>query len=276
MSKADEIFITNCKNILENGYSSENEKVRPHWEDGTPAYTIKNFGVVNRYNLSEEFPLLTLRYTNWKAAIDEVLWIWQKKSNNVNDLNSHIWDAWADENGSIGKAYGYQLSIKNQYKEGMFDQVDRVLYDLKQNPYSRRIMTNIYNFNDLNEMNLYPCAYSMTFNVTGKKLNAILNQRSQDTLTANNWNVVQYSALLMMFAQVSGLEAGELVHVISDMHIYDRHIAMVKQLLKREPKKAPKVTLNTEIKNFYDFTVEDFTVENYEYGTSLGKIPVAI
>ncbi len=276
MSKADEIFITNCKNILENGYSSENEKVRPHWEDGTPAYTIKNFGVVNRYNLSEEFPLLTLRYTNWKAAIDEVLWIWQKKSNNVNDLNSHIWDAWADENGSIGKAYGYQLSIKNQYKEGMFDQVDRVLYDLKQNPYSRRIMTNIYNFNDLNEMNLYPCAYSMTFNVTGKKLNAILNQRSQDTLTANNWNVVQYSALLMMFAQVSGLEAGELVHVISDMHIYDRHIAMVKQLLKREPKKAPKVTLNTEIKNFYDFKVDDFKVENYEYGTSLGKIPVAI
>ena len=276
MSKADEIFITNCKNILENGYSSENEKVRPHWEDGTPAYTIKNFGVVNRYNLSEEFPLLTLRYTNWKAAIDEVLWIWQKKSNNVNDLNSHIWDAWADENGSIGKAYGYQLSIKNQYKEGMFDQVDRVLYDLKQNPYSRRIMTNIYNFNDLNEMNLYPCAYSMTFNVTGKKLNAILNQRSQDTLTANNWNVVQYSALLMMFAQVSGLEAGELVHVISDMHIYDRHIEMVKQLLKREAKKAPKVTLNTEIKNFYDFKVDDFKVENYEYGTSLGKIPVAI
>jgi len=276
MSKADDIFIENCKNILENGYSSENEKVRPHWEDGTPAYTMKCFGVVNRYDLSKEFPLMTLRYTNWKAAIDEVLWIWQKKSNNVNDLNSHIWDAWADENGSIGKAYGYQLSIKNQYKEGMFDQVDRVLYDLKQNPYSRRIMTNIYNFNDLNEMNLYPCAHSMTFNVTGKKLNAILNQRSQDTLTANNWNVVQYSALLMMFAQVSGLEAGELVHVISDMHIYDRHIAMVKQLLKREPKKAPKVTLNTEVKNFYDFKVDDFKVENYEYGTSLGKIPVAI
>lgn len=276
MSKVDEIFIANCKDILENGYSSKNEKVRPHWEDGTPAYTIKQFGVVNRYNLSEEFPLLTLRYINWKAAIDEVLWIWQKKSNNVNDLNSHIWDAWADENGSIGKAYGYQLGIKHQYKEGMFDQVDRVLYDLKQNPYSRRIMTNIYNFNDLNEMNLYPCAYSMTFNVTGKKLNAILNQRSQDTLTANNWNVVQYSALLMMFAQVSGLEAGELVHVISDMHIYDRHIEMVKQLLEREPKKAPKVTLNKEIKNFYDFTVNDFIVENYEYGTSLGKIPVAI
>ncbi len=276
MSKADEIFIKNCNDILQSGYSSEHEKVRPHWEDGTPAYTIKQFGIVNRYQLSEEFPLMTLRYTNWKAAIDEILWIWQKKSNNVNDLNSHIWDSWADKNGSIGKAYGYQLGIKHQYKEGMFDQVDRVLYDLKNNPYSRRIMTNIYNFSDLNEMNLYPCAYSMTFNVTGKKLNAILNQRSQDTLTANNWNVVQYSALLMMFAQVSGLEAGELVHVISDMHIYDRHIEMVKQLLKREPKQAPKVTLNPEIKNFYDFTVEDFTVENYEYGQSIGKIPVAI
>ena len=253
MSKADKIFIENCKNILQNGYSSENEKVRARWEDGTPAYTIKSFCVVNRYNLSEEFPLMTLRYTNWKAAIDEVLWIWQKKSNNINDLNSHIWDAWADKNGSIGKAY-----------------------DLKHNPYSRRIMTNIYNFSDLHEMNLYPCAYSMTFNVTGKKLNAILNQRSQDTLTANNWNVVQYSALLMMFAQVSGLEAGELIHVISDMHIYDRHISMVKELLKREPKPAPKVTLNPEIKNFYDFKVEDFKVENYEYGQSVGKIPVAI
>ncbi len=276
MSKADDIFIENCKNILENGYSSENEKVRPHWEDGTPAYTMKCFGVVNRYDLSKEFPLMTLRYTNWKAAIDEILWIWQKKSNNVNDLNSHIWDSWADQNGSIGKAYGYQLGIKHQYKEGEFDQVDRVLYDLKQNPYSRRIMTNIYNFSDLHEMNLYPCAYSMTFNVTGKKLNAILNQRSQDTLVANNWNVVQYSALLMMFAQVSGLEAGELIHVISDMHIYDRHISMVKELLQREPKQAPKVTLNKEIKNFYDFKVEDFIVEQYEYGKSVGKIPVAI
>ena len=275
MSKADDIFIENCKNILENGYSSENEKVRPHWEDGTPAYTMKCFGVVNRYDLSKEFPLMTLRYTNWKAAIDEILWIWQKKSNNVNDLNSHIWDSWADENGSIGKAYGYQLGIKHQYKEGEFDQVDRVLYDLKQNPYSRRIMTNIYNFSDLHEMNLYPCAYSMTFNVTGKKLNAILNQRSQDTLVANNWNVVQYSALLMMFAQVSGLEAGELIHVISDMHIYDRHISLVKELLQREPKQAPKVTLNKEIKNFYDFKVEDFIVEQYEYGKSVGKIPVA-
>ena len=276
MSKADDIFIENCKNIFENGYASENEKVRPHWEDGTPAYTMKCFGVVNRYDLSKEFPLMTLRYTNWKAAIDEILWIWQKKSNNVNDLNSHIWDSWADQNGSIGKAYGYQLGIKHQYKEGEFDQVDRVLYDLKQNPYSRRIMTNIYNFSDLHEMNLYPCAYSMTFNVTGKKLNAILNQRSQDTLVANNWNVVQYSALLMMFAQVSGLEAGELIHVISDMHIYDRHISLVKELLQREPKQAPKVTLNKEIKNFYDFKVEDFIVEQYEYGKSVGKIPVAI
>ena len=219
---------------------------------------------------------MTLRYTNWKAAIDEILWIWQKKSNNVNDLNSHIWDSWADENGSIGKAYGYQLGIKHQYKEGEFDQVDRVLYDLKQNPYSRRIMTNIYNFSDLHEMNLYPCAYSMTFNVTGKKLNAILNQRSQDTLVANNWNVVQYSALLMMFAQVSGLEAGELVHVISDMHIYDRHIPIIEELLERPVYEAPKFWINPHIEDFYDFTTEDIKVENYKAGPSVGVIPIAI
>ena len=276
MSLADEIFIANCKDILENGYSTENEKVRPHWEDGTPAYTIKKFGVVNRYDLQKEFPILTLRRTAWKSAIDEILWIWQKKSNNIKDLNSHIWDAWADENGSIGKAYGYQLSIKHKYPEGEMDQVDRVLYDLKNNPYSRRIMTNIYNFADLNEMNLYPCAYSMTFNVVGDKLNAILNQRSQDTLPANNWNVVQYAVLVHMFAQVSGLKAGELVHVISDMHIYDRHIEMVKELIAREPLPAPKFEINPEIKNFYDFTVDDFTLTDYKYGPSLDKIPVAI
>ena len=276
MSTADKIFIENCRDIIENGYSTENEKVRPMWEDGTPAYTIKRFGVVNRYDLSKEFPITTLRYTNWKAAIDELLWIWQKKSNKVSELNSHIWDEWVGPDGTIGKAYGYQLGVKHKYAEGEFDQVDRVLYDLKNNPYSRRIMTNIYNFQDLHEMNLYPCAYSMTFNVTGNKLNAILNQRSQDTLMANNWNVVQYSVLVHMFAQVSGLEAGELVHVISDMHIYDRHIEMVKELISREPLPAPKFKMNKEIKNFYDFTVDDFEITDYNYGKSLGKIPVAI
>ena len=276
MSIADEIFKANCKDIIENGYSTEKEKVRPHWEDGTAAYTLKRFGVVNRYDLQKEFPILTLRFTNWKAAIDEILWIWQKKSNKISELNSHIWDEWAGEDGTIGKAYGYQLGVKHKYKEGEFDQVDRVLFDLKNNPYSRRIMTNIYTFSDLNEMNLYPCAYSMTFNVTDGKLNAILNQRSQDTLMANNWNVVQYAVLVHMFAQVSGLEAGELVHVISDMHIYDRHVEMVKELLKRSSLPAPKFTINKEIKNFYDFTVDDFNLEGYEYGPSLGKIPVAI
>ena len=276
MSTADKIFIENCRDIIENGYSTENEKVRPVWEDGTPAYTIKRFGVVNRYDLSKEFPITTLRYTNWKAAIDELLWIWQKKSNKVSELNSHIWDEWVGPDGTIGKAYGYQLGVKHKYTEGEFDQVDRVLYDLKNNPYSRRIMTNIYNFQDLHEMNLYPCAYSMTFNVTGNKLNAILNQRSQDTLMANNWNVVQYSVLVHMFAQVSGLEVGELVHVISDMHIYDRHIEMVKELISREPLPAPKFKMNKEIKNFYDFTVDDFEITDYNYGKSLGKIPVAI
>ena len=276
MSKADAMFIKNCKDILENGFSTENEKVRPNWEDGTPAYTIKTFGVVNRYNLAEEFPLLTLRSTNWKAAIDEILWIWQKKSNNIQDLNSKIWDSWADEKGSIGKAYGYQLGVPYEFKQGAMDQVDNVLWQLKNTPYSRRIMTNIYNFADLKEMGLEPCAYSMTFNVVGDKLNAILNQRSQDTLAANNWNVVQYSALLMMFAQVSGLQAGELVHVISDMHIYDRHVPMIEELIQREQFPAPRVRLNPEIKSFYDFTVADFIVEEYQHGKPIGKVPVAI
>lgn len=276
MSRADEIFIANCRQILEHGFSTEQEKVRPHWEDGTPAYTVKTFGIVNRYDLSKEFPLLTLRFTNWKAAIDEILWIWQKKSNNIHDLNSRIWDSWADENGSIGKAYGYQLGVKYRFQQGKMDQVDNVLWQLKNTPASRRIMTNIYTFADLPEMGLEPCAYSMTFNVTGNRLNAILNQRSQDTLTANNWNVVQYSALLMMFAQVSGLVPGELVHVISDMHIYDRHIPMVKELLTREPLPAPRVRLNPDVKDFYAFTVEDFIVEDYRHGAPIGRVPVAI
>ncbi|MGI6527323.1 MAG: thymidylate synthase [Caldicoprobacterales bacterium] len=275
MSKADQIFIDMCRDILENGTSTEGQKVRPVWDDGTPAYTIKKFGVVNRYDLSDEFPILTLRPTPLKKAIDEILWIWQKKSNNIKDLNSHIWDAWADENGSIGKAYGYQLSVQHKYKEGMFDQVDRVLYDLKHNPYSRRIMTNIYNHNDLHEMNLYPCAYSMTFNVTGDRLNAILNQRSQDVLPANNWNVCQYAILVHMFAAASGLKAGELVHVIADAHIYDRHIPIIQELITRPQYPAPKLKINPEITNFYAFTVDDFQLEGYKRGPQIKNIPIA-
>jgi len=276
MSKADQIFVEMCQDILKNGYSSEGQVVRAKWEDGTPAHTIKKFCVVNRYNLAKEFPVLTLRPTPIKSAIDELLWIWQKKSNNIKDLNSHIWDAWADENGTIGKAYGYQLGVKHKYNEGEFDQVDRVLFDLKNNPYSRRIMTNLYNFQDLHEMALYPCAYSMTFNVSENKLNAILNQRSQDTLVANSWNVVQYSILVMMLAQVSGLEAGEFVHVIADAHIYDRHIPLVEELINRPQYPAPKLLINPEIKNFYDFTVDDFVVENYQAGPQIKGIPVAV
>ena len=281
MSLADKLFVDMCSDILENGTSTIGEKVRPHWEDGTPAYTIKKFGVVNRYDLSEEFPALTLRRTALKSAMDEVLWIWQKKSNNINDLKSHIWDSWADENGSIGKAYGYQMGVKHQYKEGEMDQVDRVLYDLKHNPFSRRIMTNMYVHGDLHEMALYPCAYSMTFNVTEDKdgtliLNGLLNQRSQDILTANNWNVAQYAILLMMFAQVSDMKAGELVHVIADAHIYDRHIPIVKELITREQYPAPKVTLNPDIKDFYDFTTADLNVENYITGEQVKNIPVAV
>lgn len=283
MSYADQLFISMCRDIIEHGVSTEGEKVRPVWEDtGESAYTIKRFGIVNRYDLRKEFPALTLRRTPLRNAFDEILWIWQKKSNNINDLNSHIWDSWADENGSIGKAYGYQLGVKHQYKEGMMDQVDRVLYDLKNNPYSRRIMTNIYVHQDLHEMNLYPCAYSMTFNVTKNKetgklvLNGILNQRSQDILTANNWNVCQYAVLLHMFAQVSDMEVGELVHVIADAHIYDKHVALVEELITREQHPAPKFWINPEVKNFYDFTVDDFRLDDYVTGPQIKNIPVAV
>lgn len=276
MSTADKIFKDMCKDILANGVWDKEYDVRPRWEDGAPAHTIKKFCIINRYNLQESFPILTLRKTNFTAAVDELLWIWQKKSNNVNDLNSHIWDSWADETGSIGKAYGYQLGVKHKYKEGDFDQVDRVLYDLKNNPASRRIMTNIYNFQDLHEMNLYPCAYSMTFNVSGNKLNAILNQRSQDILAANNWNVVQYSILVHMMAQVSGLVAGELVHVIADAHIYDRHVPIIEELIEKEEHEAPTLEIDKSINNFYDFAVDSFKLNNYEFNPFKIKVPIAV
>ena len=276
MSRADQIFIANIKDILENGFSDEDLEVRPHWADGTPAHTIKKFGIVNRYNLKEEFPILTIRKTYLKSAIDEMLWIWQKKSNRISDLHSHVWDSWSDEEGTIGKAYGYQLGVKHKYKEGVFDQVDRVLYDLKHNPQSRRILTNIYNHHDLSEMMLYPCAYSMTFNVSGRTLNGILNQRSQDMLTANNGNVAQYAVLMHMRAQVSDLEVGELVHVIADAHIYDRHIPIVKEIIENEAYPAPEFVINKEIKDFYSFTPDDFKLKGYECNKKKYDIPVAI
>lgn len=282
MSYADQVFVKMCQDILDNGCSTEGEKVRPVWEDGTPAYTIKKFGVVNRYDLSKEFPAITLRRTAIKSATDEMLWIWQKKSNNIHELNSHIWDEWADETGSIGKAYGYQMGVKHIYAEGMMDQVDRVIYDLKNNPFSRRIMTNMYVHADLHEMHLYPCAYSMTFNVTRRKgsdrlvLNAILNQRSQDILAANNWNVVQYAVLMHMLAQVCDMEVGELVHVIADAHIYDRHIPIIRELISRPQYPAPTVRLNPDIHDFYEFTTKDITAENYQTGPQVRNIPIAV
>ena len=282
MSYADKVFIDMCRDIIDNGTSTEGEKVRPVWEDGTSAYTIKRFGVVNRYDLSKEFPALTLRRTAIKSCVDELLWIWQKKSNNVNELKSHIWDSWADETGSIGKAYGYQMGVKHQYKEGRMDQTGRVIFDLKNNPYSRRIMTNIYVHNDLHEMHLYPCAYSMTFNVTKEKdsekltLNAILNQRSQDVLAANNWNVCQYAVLVHMLAQVCGMKAGEFVHVIADAHIYDRHVPMIEELISREPLPAPTFWLNPEITDFYDFTPDDVRLDRYETHPQIKNIPIAV
>ena len=282
MCYADQVFIKMCREIIDHGCSTEGDKVRPHWEDGTPAYTVKQFGVVNRYDLSKEFPALTLRKTGIKSCADELLWIWQKKSNNIHDLGPRIWDSWADEDGSIGKAYGYQLGVKHQYREGMMDQVDRVIYDLKNHPYSRRIMTNIYVHQDLHEMNLYPCAYSMTFNVTKKAgsdrliLNAILNQRSQDVLAANNWNVCQYAVLVHMLAQVCDMNVGEFVHVIADAHIYDRHIPLVEELITRETYPAPKFWLNPEIKDFYQFTKDDVRLDDYVTGPQIKNIPIAV
>ena len=282
MSYADDIFCAMCADIIENGTTTEGQKVRPHWEDGTPAYTIKKFGVCNRYDLRREFPALTLRRTALKSAMDEVLWIYQRKSNNIHDLHSHIWDEWADETGSIGKAYGYQIGVKSHYPQGDFDQMDKVLYDLRATPYSRRIMTNTYVFSDLNEMNLYPCAYSVTYNVTQgpgedrPTLNLLLNQRSQDVLAANNWNVCQYAILLMMVAQVNDMIPGELVHMIADAHIYDRHVDIVKELISRPHHAAPKVTLNPEVKDFYAFTTDDLIVEGYEHGPQVKNIPIAV
>ena len=282
MSKADQIFCSMCEDIIERGTTTEGQKVRPKWEDGTPAYTIKQFGVCNRYDLREEFPALTLRRTALKSAMDEVLWIYQKKSSNIRDLHSHIWDEWADKTGSIGKAYGYQIGVKSHYPQGDFDQMDKVLYDLRESPYSRRIMTNTYVFSDLSEMNLYPCAYSVTYNVTQRAcdekptLNMLLNQRSQDILAANNWNVCQYAILLMMVAQTVGMIPGELVHMIADAHIYDRHVDIIRELISRPQFDAPKVTLNPEVADFYAFTTDDLIVEGYEHGPQVKNIPIAV
>ena len=283
MSKADELFVSMCTDILEHGTTTEGQRVRPKWEDGVSAYTIKRFGVCNRYDLREEFPALTLRRTALKSCMDEILWIYQRKSNNIADLNSHIWDEWADESGSIGTAYGYQVGKVSHYADGDFDQMDRVLKDLREQPFSRRIMTNLWCTEELCDMNLYPCAYSVTYNVTDDRrqdgrltLNMVLNQRSQDVLAANNWNVCQYALLLMMVAQSTGMVAGELVHMIADAHIYDRHVALVKELMARPQLPAPRVTLSPDIRDFYQFTTDDLMVENYHFGPQIRDIPIAV
>ena len=283
MSKADDIFISMCEDIIANGTTTEGQAVRPHWEDGSAAYTIKRFGVCNRYDLREEFPALTLRRTGLKSAMDEILWIYQRKSNNIADLKPHIWDEWADETGSIGKAYGFQVGVVSHYSDGDYDQMDRVLKDLRETPFSRRIMTNLYNVHDLSEMHLYPCAYNAVYNVTDDRredgrltLNMVLMQRSQDVLAANNWNVCQYALLLMMVAQASGMVAGELVHMIADAHIYDRHVDIVRELITRETHPAPRVTLNPEVTDFYAFTTDDLIIEDYVTGPQVKNIPIAV
>ena len=285
MTEADKNFIDTCKEILNHGYSSEGTGVRTRWEDGKEANYISIVGVTNKYDVEKEFPMITLRNnTNTvKRAIDEILWIWQKKSNKVSELNSHIWDQWADEKGTIGKAYGYQLAKKYKFKtkEGIkeMDQVDYVLYLLKNDPASRRIMTNIFNHEELKDMNLEPCAYGTQWLVKGEKLHLILNQRSQDMLAANGWNTMQYAALLHMFAKASGLKVGTLTHNIGDCHIYDRHIPLIERLIEAKPMDvSPKLVINNDTTNFYDFKVEDFEIQGYDYNKEikLGKIPVAI
>lgn len=285
MTQADKNFIETCKEILEHGYSSEGTGVRTRWEDGTEANYISIVGVSNKYDVEKEFPMITLRNnTNTvKRAIDEILWIWQKKSNKVSDLNSHIWDQWAGEDGTIGKAYGYQLAKKYEFKtkEGMqtLDQVDYMLYLLKHDPASRRIMTNIFDFGDLKDMNLEPCAFGTQWLVKGGKLHLILNQRSQDMLAANGWNTMQYAALQCMVAQCVGLKPGTLTHNIGDCHIYDRHVPLIKKLIDAEPMDVtPKFVIKNDTKDFYEFKVEDFEIQGYDYNKDikLGKIPVAL
>lgn len=240
MSQADYKLLNNYISILKDGEWDLNENVRPKWSDGKPAHTIKKFGIVNRYNLQEEFPISGVRKTNWKGAIDEIIWIWLLKSNNVKDLNSKIWDQWANignkpgqEIGSIGKAYGYQLGAKTIVtKNGKkIDQVDNVINELITNPANRRILTEIFNHSELHEMNLAPCVHEATFNVSNGTLNMTLNQRSNDTLAAGSWNVVQYAALLHMMAQATGLKAGELLHVVTDSHCYDKHVPMELEII---------------------------------------------
>ena len=305
MSYADKVFKENLRSIIEEGTSTEGQKVRPHWEDGTPAYTIKQFGISNTYDLRKEFPAITVRKTALKSCMDEILWIYQKKSNNIHDLNSHIWDQWADKDGSIGKAYGYQVgkrflhhrsnelplsevypSVISQSRLGekykiYLDQMDGALYDLRNTPFSRRIMISLWCPEELHEMNLEPCCWSVIFNVTDEGqdklvLNMVLNQRSNDFITANNWNTAQYAIFLMMVAQSVDMIPGKLVHNITDCHVYDRHIDIAKELLNRPEHPAPKVSLNPDIKNFYDFTTDDLIVENYETEPQIKNIPVAI
>lgn len=302
MTQYDEIFVKNLVDILSNGSEYESRAI---WsDDWTKAKCLKRFSIVNRYNsdFSNKPPIGTIRKFPIKNCIDELLWIWQKKSNNIKDLKSHIWDSWADPNGSIGAAYGFQVKSKLRKvshtdevmgnTEGVhhqevttyfLDQTDFVIHELKYNPDSRRIITDLYSIDQNGLMGLDPCCYSCTWNVTYKDgkpyLNLLLNQRSQDMIVANNWNVFQYWILQNMFANECGwLEVGELVHVIADAHIYDRHIPIAEHMIEiakdTENFSDPKVIIPN--KGFYEYTVDDFKLENYQYAENIKDIPVAV
>ena len=300
MSLADKYFKEAANKILTEGYSDESMQVRPHWEDGTPAHTIKTFCYVCRYDLSKEFPILTLRRQAFKTMIKELLWMWQMKSNNINDVDFHIWDQWADENGSIGKTYSYQLAQKyghHKIKEGedlssypsaeigndgwvYLDQVDGVLYDLKNNPASRRIITNMWQIKDLKDMNLAPCVYETLWDITPDgKLNMTLIQRSGDMCAAaapGGFDTIEYATLLYLMAHVCGYKPGEFVHIVNNLHIYDRHIDIIKKVCNNPEYDAPKLWINTDKTDFYDFTIDDFKLIDYQSTKLEEKIEVAI
>jgi thymidylate synthase len=264
MSLADQIFISNCRDIIDNGVWDTDREVRPRWEDGAPAHTVKKFGIVNRYDLSKEFPILTIRRTYWKSAIDELLWIWQAKSNNVRELRTRVWDAWADENGELGPVYGKQWRSWQCPDGRVVDQISDLINQIKTNPDSRRLMVCAWNPADVDKMALPPCHCLFQFYVVNGKLSCQLYQRSADVFLGVPFNIASYALLTMMIAQVCGLQPGEFVHTFGDVHIYKNLYAQVDEQLTREPRPLPKMVINPEVTDIFSFQFEDFKLEGYE------------
>ena len=275
MSYADKLFIDMCSDIIENGYSTEGEKVRPKWPDGTYAYTIKKFGVVNRYDLSKEFPAITLRKTYIRSAIDEILWIWQKKSNNVHDLNSHIWDEWADANGDLGPIYGVQWRHWKTSDGGYIDQISNLIHQIKTNPDSRRLVVSAWNVGEIDKMALPPCHMFFQFYVAQGKLSCQLYQRSCDIFLGVPFNIASYSLLTHMIAQQCDLDVGDFIWTGGDCHIYNNHFEQVKLQLSREPRPYPKLIIKRRPDSIFDYNFEDFEIVDYDPWPAI-KAPIAV